>query len=95
MTPDSKTNEQAQFIVPDLTIKDLLGAIPAHCFKRSGLRSSTYVIWDFFLLACIYKTAEMRTRWFSLQSLNSPTPSSTVLVDSLCGRFTHLPLVWS
>jgi len=58
MTPDSKTNEQAQFIVPDLTIKDLLGAIPAHCFKRSGLRSSTYVIWDFFLLACIYKTAE-------------------------------------
>jgi len=58
MTPDSKTNEQAQFIVPDLTIKDLLSAIPAHCFKRSGLRSSTYVIWDFFLLACIYKTAE-------------------------------------
>jgi len=58
MTPDSKTNEQVQFVVPDLTIKELLGAIPAHCFKRSGLRSSTYVIWDFFLLACIYKAAE-------------------------------------
>jgi len=58
MTPDSKTNEQTQVVVPDLTIKDLLGAIPAHCFKRSGLRSSTYLIWDFFLLACIYKAAE-------------------------------------
>jgi len=43
--------------VPDLTIKELLGAIPAHCFKRSALRSSVYVIWDFFLLACIYKAA--------------------------------------
>lgn len=28
MTSDSKTHEQAQFVVPDFTVKDLLGAIP-------------------------------------------------------------------
>jgi len=50
--------EQEPIIIPDLTIKDLLAAIPAHCFKRSGLRSSLYVLGDFFMLICIYKTAE-------------------------------------
>jgi len=35
--------EQGTFVVPDITIKDLLDAIPAHCFKRSALKSSVYM----------------------------------------------------
>lgn len=53
---DRVTVDQAQVIIPDLTIKDLLGAIPAHCFKRNGWRSSLYVFADFAALAAIYKT---------------------------------------
>jgi len=48
--------DQEQVIIPDLTIKDLLSAIPTHCFKRSGWRSSLYVVADFAALAAIYKT---------------------------------------
>ncbi|KAG8985335.1 hypothetical protein FRB95_004150 [Tulasnella sp. JGI-2019a] len=39
-----------KFVVPDLTVKDLLSAIPAHCFDRSFFRSSLYVFWDFALI---------------------------------------------
>jgi omega-6 fatty acid desaturase (delta-12 desaturase) len=48
--------DQEQVVIPDLTIKDLLGAIPSHCFKRNGWRSSLYVVADFAALAAIYKT---------------------------------------
>ncbi|EEH39386.1 omega-6 fatty acid desaturase [Paracoccidioides lutzii Pb01] len=34
------------FEIPDFTIKDIRDAIPAHCFKRSGLRSLSYVLRD-------------------------------------------------
>ncbi|KAG8989682.1 hypothetical protein FRB93_003539 [Tulasnella sp. JGI-2019a] len=42
-----------KFIVPDLTVKDLLGAIPAHCFERSFFKSSLYIIWDFALIGVL------------------------------------------
>lgn len=41
------------FVVPNLTIKEVLGAIPAHCFERSALRSSTYVVGDFLMVAAL------------------------------------------
>lgn len=37
------TVEQATFVVPDLSVKDLLSVIPAHCFERSALKSSLYM----------------------------------------------------
>ncbi|EIW66753.1 hypothetical protein TREMEDRAFT_45585 [Tremella mesenterica DSM 1558] len=40
-----------QFVVPNFTVKQLLDAIPAHCFHRSALRSSLYIVQDFTLLA--------------------------------------------
>ena len=86
------TVEQIVYPVPDIPIKDLLGAIPyvvfmpgstfailnkcssllrAHCFKRSALRSSSYLwaasldseslahsfyrVWDAFVIWCFYK----------------------------------------
>ncbi|KAG8738146.1 hypothetical protein FRC10_007239 [Ceratobasidium sp. 414] len=45
------------FVVPELTIKDLLGVIPPHCFERSVLRSFSYIAMDFFLLGAFYYLA--------------------------------------
>ena len=39
------------FIPPTFTIKELLGAIPAHCFERSALKSFQYVFQDFAMIA--------------------------------------------
>jgi len=40
-----------EFEIPDFTIKQIRDAIPAHCFKRSGLRGLSYVFRDVALLA--------------------------------------------
>ncbi|KAL7423113.1 hypothetical protein Q5752_002412 [Cryptotrichosporon argae] len=45
--------EGQKFIVPDYTVKQLLDAIPAHCYKRSALHSSLYVLQDFALLGAL------------------------------------------
>ncbi|EGE78310.2 omega-6 fatty acid desaturase (delta-12 desaturase) [Blastomyces dermatitidis ATCC 18188] len=39
------------FEIPDFTIKQIRDAIPAHCFKRSALRSLSYVARDISALA--------------------------------------------
>ncbi|GAA5967944.1 hypothetical protein JCM8115_006576 [Rhodotorula mucilaginosa] len=52
-------NEFPPFNVPTYTIKELLGAIPSHCFERSALRSSTYVVMDFALITAAYYAATM------------------------------------
>jgi len=51
------TVEQITFVVPDLTIKDLLSVIPAHCFKRSTLKSGSYVVRDLIGIISAYKAA--------------------------------------
>ncbi len=38
------------FVVPDFTIKDILSAIPAKCYKRSAIRSLGYVARDLFCI---------------------------------------------
>ncbi|CCX05374.1 fatty acid desaturase-domain-containing protein [Pyronema domesticum] len=40
-----------EFQIPDFTIKDIRDAIPKHCFKRSAIRSLSYVARDLALLA--------------------------------------------
>lgn len=54
-----RSNDQSalNFVPPNFTIKELLGAIPPHCFERSALRSGLYVLWDFFLSACLILAA--------------------------------------
>lgn len=37
--------------IPDLSVKDLLSAIPKHCFQRSALHSSLYVVQDVLLMS--------------------------------------------
>lgn len=41
-----EANDGKQFVVPNYTVKQLLDAIPAHCYHRSALKSSTYVLRD-------------------------------------------------
>ncbi|KAF8067845.1 oleoyl phosphatidylcholine desaturase [Lyophyllum atratum] len=48
-------HEQTPVVVPNLSMKELLDAIPSHCFERSALKSSAYAFWDLFVIGCIYK----------------------------------------
>lgn len=43
-----------EFEIPDYTIKQIRDAIPAHCFRRSGLRGLGYVFRDIALLATTF-----------------------------------------
>ena len=59
-TPEVKNNRGVlldtygnEFEIPDYTIKQIWDAIPAHCFKRSAVRSLGYVARD---LACLAAT---------------------------------------
>ncbi|KZP03806.1 fatty acid desaturase [Athelia psychrophila] len=49
------TVDQHVFVVPQLSIKELLAVIPAHCFKRSAIKSGAYVLYDLVGIACAYK----------------------------------------
>lgn len=66
--------EQQEIIIPDLTTKELLDAIPAHCFKRNGWRSSLYVLGDFAALAVLYKTASYLDKLIKPETLQLPHP---------------------
>ncbi|WFD22427.1 hypothetical protein MEQU1_001097 [Malassezia equina] len=46
-----------QYNVPDLTMQDLLSAIPAHCFKRSTLYSSLYLVVDIIQASVLFYAA--------------------------------------
>ncbi|KAJ3548266.1 hypothetical protein NM688_g5317 [Phlebia brevispora] len=73
-TDDRVTVTQVPFIITDLSIKDLLSAIPAHCFKRSFFRSSIYVVWDFALVAVVYKTAAFLDTLITPEHIELPNP---------------------
>ncbi|KAH7097688.1 delta12-fatty acid desaturase [Auriculariales sp. MPI-PUGE-AT-0066] len=76
------TVKQVDFVVPSLTIKDLLSAIPAHCAERSALRSCTYVVWDFTLLCVIYTVTIKAEAWIAPSSRNIeyPHPAPYILL---------------
>jgi len=66
--------EQKPVVIPDLSIQDLLSVIPSRCFKRSTLRSSSYVVWDLFMIGCIYKTAIYADSFIVPEKLSLPHP---------------------
>ncbi|KAF8133923.1 fatty acid desaturase-domain-containing protein [Boletus edulis] len=68
------TIKQSEVIIPDLTIKDLLSAIPAHCFKRSAIRSSLYVAWDCIVIGSIYKAATFLDALITPEVIHLPHP---------------------
>ncbi|KAI5120757.1 hypothetical protein M0805_004721 [Coniferiporia weirii] len=65
---------QKQVIIPDLTIKDLLSAIPSHCFERSAFKSSLYIVWDLLLLGATYKAATYLDALISPEFIQLPSP---------------------
>ncbi|KAL0960689.1 hypothetical protein HGRIS_005716 [Hohenbuehelia grisea] len=67
--------EQTEVVVPDFSVKDLLDVIPAHCFKRSALRSSLYIVWDAILITAFYKTARYLDPLIAPETLSLPHPS--------------------
>ncbi|KIJ17892.1 hypothetical protein PAXINDRAFT_167826 [Paxillus involutus ATCC 200175] len=74
-TQDGVTSiEQNEVVIPDLTIKDLHSAIPAHCFERSTLRSSLYLAWDCIMMGGIYKAATFLDAFINPASLSLPHP---------------------
>ncbi|KIJ62712.1 hypothetical protein HYDPIDRAFT_114400 [Hydnomerulius pinastri MD-312] len=69
------TIKQNEIVIPDLTIKDLLSAIPSHCFKRSALRSSLYIAWDCVVIGGIYKAASFLDTFITPEQLALPHPA--------------------
>ncbi|KAI5824274.1 hypothetical protein K523DRAFT_315563 [Schizophyllum commune Tattone D] len=51
------TSELEDYVVPEVSVKELLSMIPAHCFERSTLRSSLYIVQDLAIIALLYKGA--------------------------------------
>lgn len=45
------------FTPSNYTMKDLLGAIPAHCFERSAIKSGAYVVADFAMIGALMYAA--------------------------------------
>jgi omega-6 fatty acid desaturase (delta-12 desaturase) len=77
--------EQKPIVIPDLSVKDLLSAIPSHCYKRSALRSSSYVVWDLFVITCIYKTAVYADSFIKPEQLSLAYASARFAIWSMYG----------
>lgn len=60
---------QLQLTLVAPQIKELLNAIPAHCFKRSLFKSSAYVVWDFCLVALFAYAASHINTFFDHDGL--------------------------
>ncbi|EIW81347.1 oleoyl phosphatidylcholine desaturase [Coniophora puteana RWD-64-598 SS2] len=71
---DSASVKQNEIVIPDLTIKDLLSAIPAHCHKRSAFRSSLYIVWDLVVIGSVYKAATYLDAFITPSQLSLPHP---------------------
>ncbi|CAK5270618.1 unnamed protein product [Mycena citricolor] len=83
--------EQGVFVVPDLTIKQLLDAIPAHCFKRSALKSSMYIVWHGSILYALYKATTYADTFLNASTLSTLFQRAVPPVAAGCARFA----LWS
>ncbi|KIY64963.1 hypothetical protein CYLTODRAFT_492679 [Cylindrobasidium torrendii FP15055 ss-10] len=67
--------EQGTYLVPDFTVKDLLSAIPAHCTKRSALRSSVYIVQDVVIIGAIWKLSNYLDAFIDPSVIALPHPA--------------------
>ena len=87
------TDKLHQYMVPDLSMQDLLSAIPTQCFRRSTLRSSMYVIIDFAQAAMLFYAASwidpftQDMRWSFLSMSEESTRSALQLFSWGCIHF--------
>ncbi|KAJ7459788.1 oleoyl phosphatidylcholine desaturase [Mycena latifolia] len=75
MNENLDAGKQETFVVPDITMKELLAAIPAHCHKRSAVKSSIYMFWNMFVIAACYKVATYADALVDPQTLSLPHPA--------------------
>lgn len=68
------TIQQQGCVIPDLSVKDLLSVIPAHCYQRSAFKSSLYIVWDLFLIGVFYKSATFLDAFINPETLSLPNP---------------------
>ncbi|KAG8949753.1 hypothetical protein FRC04_008293 [Tulasnella sp. 424] len=73
--PSTDEEQVPKFYVPNLTVKDLLSAIPQHCFERSFFRSSLYVLFDFACLGVLLWTALTYIPKINPQNVALPHPA--------------------
>ncbi|KAJ7075794.1 delta-12 fatty acid desaturase protein [Mycena belliarum] len=74
MTDADAANELGLYVVPDLTIKQLLDAIPKHCFERSALKSSMYTLWHLSIIGAFYKATVYADALISPAGFAAPHP---------------------
>ncbi|KAJ7878816.1 delta-12 fatty acid desaturase protein [Mycena olivaceomarginata] len=74
------SDELGVYLVPDLSVKQLLDAIPTHCFKRSALKSSMYTLWHLSIIGGIYKTAAYADTFINPETFTTPYPLVYLLV---------------
>ncbi|KAI5478737.1 delta-12 fatty acid desaturase [Pseudohyphozyma bogoriensis] len=53
----SSQRDVPAFTPPSFTVKDLLGAIPKHCFERSAIRSGSYAVVELAVIAALFYAA--------------------------------------
>ncbi|KAJ7790297.1 hypothetical protein B0H14DRAFT_3570550 [Mycena olivaceomarginata] len=70
----------------DLSVKQLLDAIPAHCFKRSALKSSVYTLWH-LSIGGISKTAAYADTFINRRLSRRRILLCTPSCGSLCGPY--------
>ncbi|EAZ63111.1 oleate delta-12 desaturase [Scheffersomyces stipitis CBS 6054] len=83
VTIDTHGNE---FKVPDYTIKDILSAIPKHCYERSLIRSLGYVVRD---IAAMVAIGYVGQKFIPLANLEGHETASTVLRGSLWMAYSY------
>ncbi|EPQ31588.1 uncharacterized protein PFL1_00921 [Pseudozyma flocculosa PF-1] len=91
-------DELAKFNVPSFTVKDLLSAIPAHCFERSAFKSFTYVFYDLAMVAALGYAATYIDpsvgSYFSQNKANALTPYLSLGVQQNLARFALWSVYW-
>ncbi|KAJ7366784.1 oleoyl phosphatidylcholine desaturase [Mycena albidolilacea] len=68
-------HDQGVYVVPDITVKELLAAIPPHCHKRSALWSSVPMVRNMAIIWGFYKLATYADTLINPQTLSLPHPA--------------------
>ncbi|KAM0753794.1 delta-12-fatty acid desaturase [Meredithblackwellia eburnea MCA 4105] len=65
---DDGNGSLPSFTPPDFTVKDLLSAIPKHCYERSAFKSFQYVLVDFAMVFALWAAAANIDQNFNLSN---------------------------
>ncbi|KAF8315841.1 oleoyl phosphatidylcholine delta-12/delta-14 desaturase [Clavulina sp. PMI_390] len=75
VTSSEEQRHLETFIVPNFTVKDLLSVIPPHCFERSALKSSYYILQDVVIIAGLVLGFQKLETYITPEHINLPHPA--------------------